>query len=125
MTIEEYLTTAQMRRRAEQQAEFDQTAAGAWCQPPLEAWGHPLQMGEQSGYSACAALPMMRSPHQSGQLLLLMEAATPQHMVPRPPVGLGWLGQQPAQLVQPPQPLHLLYLLPVPAPAPEGAASIL
>ena len=70
-------------------------------------------------------LPLMHRPRQSGRLPLLVGAAAPQQVVPPPPVGLGWLGQQPAQLVQPPQPLHLLHLLPLPAPAPEGAASIL
>ena len=69
-------------------------------------------------------LPLMHRPRQSGRLPLLVGAAAPQQAV-LPPVGLGWLGRQPAQLVQPPQPLHHLHLLPVPAPTPEGAASIL
>ena len=65
-------------------------------------------------------LLVMHSPHQ---LACLWEFA-PEQVLP-PPMGLGWPGQQPVQLVQPPQPLHLLHLPPVHALEPECAASIL
>ena len=123
VTIDEYLTPP--RSGEGQSSRTSSTGCGRCLVPiPTEGMGTSFTNGRTIRLFRMCRAPMMRGPQQFCQLLLLVEAAAPQQAV-APPVGLGWLGQQLAQLVQPPQPLHLLHLLPVPAPAPEGAASVL
>ena len=109
----------QLRRRGGQSSRRSLIGCGRF-QLPTSTGGMEMLCigGRMIKPSRLYLLTVMHRSHQIGQLLLLVGAVPPQQVL-LPPMGLGWPGQQLAQLVQLPQSLHLLHLPHVHGPAPR------